>query len=238
MWDFVAPNWETFGGSSDRSGLAHLLARRLALSLSGDGVEKLAARLGDPEAAPSGGLVEPMRYYVLPPVEQTPLAGDIYEGAIGEISGHWVLLTPSCDLANEPVKAEFVLLARCIPLEDQPEYEAWLAKLPAPSNTVVDEIKRLLRNSRKLGQADRVFFLPAALTLPNLIIDFQQIEKIRADDLAALDRVASLDSPFAEALVARFTRYFGRVGTPDLNVDAVMGRLRREAGHAEESPAH
>jgi hypothetical protein len=136
------------------------------------------------------------------------------------------------------VKAEFVLLARCIPLEDQPEYEAWLAKLPAPSNTVVDEIKRLLRNSRKLGQADRVFFLPAALTLPNLIIDFQQIEKIRADDLAALDRVASLDSPFAEALVARFTRYFGRVGTPDLNVDAVMGRLRREAGHAEESPAH
>jgi CheY-like chemotaxis protein len=238
MWDFVAPNWQTFGGSSDRSGLAHLLARRLALSLSGDGVEKLAARLGDSEAVPSGGLVEPMRYYVLPPVEQTPLAGDIYKGSIGEVSGEWVLLTPSCDLANEPVKAEFVLLARCIPLEDQPEYETWHSKLPTPSSTVVDEIKRLLRNSRKKGQADRIFFLPAALTVPNLIIDFQQVEKLRADDLTKLDRIASLDSPFAEALIARFTRYFGRVGTPDLNVDAVMSRLRREAGHDDQARAH
>ena len=70
MWDFVGPHWEKFAETTDRSGLAHLLARRLALSLSADGVERLAARLGDAEAAASVGVVEPMRYYVLPPVER------------------------------------------------------------------------------------------------------------------------------------------------------------------------
>ncbi len=38
-------------------------------------------------------------------------------------------------------------------------------------------------------------------------------------------RSASLVSPFAEAAVSRFTRYFGRVGTDDPDVDAVMVRL-------------
>jgi hypothetical protein len=169
-----------------------------------------------------------MRYYVLPPVEQTPLSVTSTKARSEKISGHWVLLTPSCDLANEPNEGGVRTAREVSPLEDQPEYEAWQAKLPTPSTTVVDEIERLLRNSRKRGQADRVFFLPAALTVPNLIIDFQQIEKIRAGDLAELDRVASVDSPFAEALVRALHALLRRVGTPTLNVEAVMsGHLAR-----------
>jgi hypothetical protein len=38
------------------------------------------------------------------------------------------------------------------------------------------------------------------------------------DRTSGLERLASLDSSFAEGLLARFSRYFGRLGTPDLDV--------------------
>lgn len=227
MWDFVGNNWERFGETPDRASLAHLLARRLAVSLSGSGVERLAAALGEEAPPAAEGRVEPMRYYLLPWVEKTPLAGDLYHGRIGDIEGYWVLLTPSCDLANEPVKAEFVLLAKCLPLEEQQEYRAWREKLPVPGPAQKKKLELLMRNRREKTQPERYYFLPAALTLPNLIVDLQQIEKIPTAELDQFDRLASLDSPFAEALVALFTRYFGRLGTPDLNTDSVLARLRR-----------
>jgi hypothetical protein len=45
--------------------------------------------------------------------------------------------------------------------------------------------------------------------------------------LDEMDRIASIDSPFAEALLAEFTRYFGRVGTPDLDLDYIINRYRQ-----------
>ena len=35
MWDFVQANWDAFQDAPDRTALAYLLARRLAISLSG-----------------------------------------------------------------------------------------------------------------------------------------------------------------------------------------------------------
>ena len=64
------------------------------------------------------------------------------------------------------------------------------------------------------------------LALPHLVIDFEQLTTMSYDELKGLTRVASLDSPFAEAVVARFTRHFGRIGLPDLNVEGVIDRLR------------
>ena len=54
------------------------------------------------------------------------------------------------------------------------------------------------------------------------------------DELNDLDRLASLDSPFAEAVLARFTRYFGRLGTPDLDVDFVLSNLESATHENEE----
>jgi CheY-like chemotaxis protein len=79
MWDFVANHWAQFGDTSDRTALAYLLARRLAISLSGAGVQQLAQELGDATiTSVTEGQIHPMRYYVIPPVEPTPLAGDVY----------------------------------------------------------------------------------------------------------------------------------------------------------------
>ena len=41
-----------------------------------------------------------------------------------------------------------------------------------------------------------------------------------------LKKIASLDSPFAENLLASYSRYKGRIGHPRINVDYVMASLQ------------
>lgn len=227
MWDFVATHWNRFGDTPDRTALAYLLARRLAMSLSGPGIRQLARDLGDPTGiATFEGQVHPMRYYVMPPIEPAPLAGDLYHGQIGNQTGYWILLTPSCDLVAGREKAERVLLTHCSPLSEQPEYKAWLDHLPQPSRTIDTKLRALLRDNRENNQPERFYFLPGALTLPDLVVDFQALVTLPREQMDSLERLASLDSPFAEALLARFARYFGRLGTPDLDLDVIVNRLR------------
>ena len=227
MWDFVATHWDQFGGTSDRTALAYLLARRLAMSLSGPGVQQLAKDLGDPLGnAVAEGQVHPMQYYVMPPVDVSPLMGDLYSGQIGDQTGHWVLLTPSCDLVTGREKAEWVLLARCLPLNEQDEYRRWQESLPNIPSELDGKLRALLKNNRQKTQSERFYFLPGALTLPDLVVDFQRLVALSRERLRNIERLASLDSPFAEALLARFARYFGRLGTPDLDIEVVFSKLR------------
>ena len=172
-----------------------------------------------------------MQYYVIPPIEPAPLCGDVYHGQVGEIQSHWVLLTPSCDLVTGREKAELVLLARCLLLTEQVEYQQWRDSLPAPPRAINGKLQDLLRNNRRDSQAERFFFLPGALSLPDLLVDFQQLVTLQRDRMGRLERLTSLDSPFAEALLARFSRYFGRLGTPDLDVTVLLQRL--QAVHGE-----
>jgi hypothetical protein len=80
--------------------------------------------------------------------------------------------------------------------------------------------------------------LAALDTLPDMLIDFQSLEMIAYGDLSGLRRIASIDSPFAQALIARFTQYFGRIGLPDLDFDEIERRLdAAAASSAAAAPA-
>ena len=234
MWDFVADNWQGFIEEDDRTSLAYLLARRLATSLSGPGIRQFAMDLGDTVASfIDENKVHPMQYYVLPPVaEQQPQVGDIYQGKVGGQEGYWILLTPSCDLVRGREKAEWVTFAFCESLENLPEFEKWKAALSDQSNNSEDRLRSLLRDNRHGYQAERFYFLPGVLVLPHLLADFQQLRNLPLGQLCKLEHKASLDSPFAEALLARFARYFGRLGTPDLDVDGLIARLKVETNAA------
>jgi CheY-like chemotaxis protein len=239
MWNFVAEHWEEINGKGSETDLAYLLARRFALSLSETGIQQLSKSLGgESNGQVAEGKVHPMRYYVMPPVEPSPLAGDIYRGEVAGKAGYWVLLTPSCDMVAGREKAEQVLLASGELLVDQAEYKKWQAKLPNPSKSSVREFSALLSDNRR-RQPERYYCLPGALSLPDLIVDFQKMVMIPRQELAHLERISSLDSPFAEALLARLARYFGRLGTPDLDIGAVMNKLQipRPSGQAS-SRAH
>jgi CheY-like chemotaxis protein len=235
MWNFVAGNWEQLGQTPDHGGLAYLLARRLAKSLSGSGLRELVEGLGySPEGiVTSENTIHPMEYYIMPPVNKDPLAGDIYFGKVGGQEGYWICLTPSCDLVPRKIKgsnemkpkAEYLLLARCFLLEKQEEYKNW--RNDQSNSNKRRALESLMRNRREKSQPERFYFLPGVLNLPDLVVDFQRLISMQYEDACdgRIHRSASLDSPFSESLLAQFSKFFGRLGTPDLDIEAVIGRF-------------
>jgi len=200
MWTFVANHWEQFSDTSDHTSLAYLLARRLATSLSGSGIQQLAQELGDSTGtAVTAGQMHPMQYYVIPPVELAPLAGDVYQGQGGEHNGYWVLLTPSCDLVTGREKADLVLLEHCLPLTDQVEYQQWRDGLPTPPRTSNGKLQDLFRNNRRDSQSERFYFLPGALSLPDLVVDFQQLMTLQQEHMGGAGAPCVAGQPFCRS---------------------------------------
>lgn len=228
MWSFVADHWSELASERDGLTLAYLLARRLSTSLSGSQISKLAEALGyTPAALPAVGKAHPAEYYVMPPLAGAPsLAGDIHRLNDGQ---YRVLVTPSCDLVLG--KNDFVLWAKCISLPECDEYRNW-----ASDQSKEKFLSSLLRNNRA-KQPERYFFLPGSYTVPDLVVDFEQLSNTPCTTLEQSTRIASLDSPFAELMLFRFARFFGRLGTPDLDVPIVVARLKSGLHSDAEPPA-
>ncbi len=224
MWGFVSENWKSIGESEDKISLAYFLARRMALSLSGSGISEMARELGDDgKGIFTEDPVHPLRYYIIPPIDPIPSNGDVYFQK--EYKKYWILLTPACDLIphnGKPPKAENIVMAECLLLEDQKEFKEW-----RDDKSKIDNLKKILGNNRGSGlQPDRFYFLPGSINIPNLVTDFQKLVSISLADLKDYDRIATLDSPYGEALLSKFSRYFGRIGTPDLNHEIVIKSLK------------
>jgi hypothetical protein len=222
MWDFVNTHWKDFTSPHDQADIAYLLARQLALSLQLE-ARRLARTIAGrelPLADPAN--IHPMEMYVPPPLGQNRLAGDIVRGSVTGEMGIWLILTPSCDFEQKG-RLRNVLLARCFPLAEQSEFRVWKQN---PSAITVDPLKALIQDARKDTQPERFKFLPGTFFLEDSVVDFQMLKMITPDDLSKLEVIASLDSPFAEAVVARFARYFGRLGTPDVDKQVVINRLQ------------
>ena len=164
-----------------------------------------------------------MMMYVTPPLTPHRMAGDILREKQGDVEHYWLVLTPSCDFVQG--KAKHVVLAKCDKLSEQGEYASWSACSTNPSRTVIDSLEKLIGDNRK-GQQERFKFLPGTFFLPDLLIDFQQLKSVSVESIGGYEAIATLDSPFAESVLARFTRYFGRLGTPDVDGKVVLNRLQ------------
>lgn len=235
MVDFVEKNWDEL--RDHRADVAHLLMRSLGISLERGGAE-LASELGFPTEEGSDDMVHPTRCYVaLPTGDYT--TGDLLHGpcarhfgAGSDGSTHWyVILTPSCDLVSDRRKAEYVVLARCLPLEGFKEYRQWMKtqstdRGASSTDAKRNKLERLLGSRPHGRQEDRYHYLPAAFEVPDLLVDNQKIVHIAYERLDYYRRVASLDSPYSEELSHRFNRYIGRLGTPDLDLPTALQRMK------------
>lgn len=232
MIDFVEKNWDEL--QDHQADVAHLLMRGLGVSLERGGAE-LATTLGFPVEEGLDHTVHPTRYYVaLPTGDYTtgdllhgPCAGQLDAEEAGET--HWyVILTPSCDLVSGRVKADYVVLARCLPLESFKEYEQWMKEkgTDKKASSKRKNLEKLLRSRPQGRQEDRYHYLPAAFQVPDLLIDNQKIVHISYERLSFYHRVATLDSPYSEELSHRFNRYMGRLGTPELDIPTALNRMK------------
>jgi hypothetical protein len=94
------------------------------------------------------------------------------------------------------------------------------------------KVERLVKNTRD-ESPDRYHFLPGVWDIPDLVVDFQALEHVTLAEVRALACLGTLASPFAEALGSRFQRYIGRIGTPDLDVPAVVAQIRAHSAAPE-----
>jgi CheY-like chemotaxis protein len=231
MWDFVSTHWTKFDMPQHKTDIAYLLTRRLAAKLELKAA-LFAQQLTDENTAQTitGSDVHPMQIYLYPKIDQLQ-GGDILSGKVGEVDANWIVLSPTCDLVQN--KAEKVLLARCIPLSETIEHSTWIKQ---PGTKTEKALMDLIGDNRKDSdkshgkriQPERYKYLPGTFFITDSVVDFQDIVTISIEliaDESKFKRVACLASPFAEALLGKFTRYFSRLGTPDISKAAVLGRL-------------
>lgn len=221
MWNFVGSHWKDFTSPHAQADIAYLLARRLSLALEGEArqLAQKAAGSGIPQAAET--CVHPMQIYAPPPIADLRHAGDVLHGEIDGVSAYWLILTPSCDFAQAG-RLHQILVAQCLPLTGETEYLNWKQNPAANAGP----LKSLIGDNRQNTQSERFKFLPGTYFLPDLVVDFQRLKSVTPDKCGGLQVVATLDSPFAEAVLARFARYFGRLGTPDIDKNVVIDRIQ------------
>ena len=166
--------------------------------------------------------MQPIEFYVLPPVSKHLATGDVLEGTVCAKSGLWVVMHPTCDMVPRirgkeiEYKAEYVVLAEATPLVDYNEYTDWRG-----DNTKNKRLENLMNNNRD-KQPERYWFMPGVLTIPDSVLDFQRIVVDKIDSVLALKKIASLDSPFAENLLTSYVRYKARIGQPRLDASSVI----------------
>lgn len=167
----------------------------------------------------------PAEVYIMPPIKKYFFTGDILENK--ESQDFFLILTPACDMELRKSKdgkdlyrnADKIILAKLIKFNQIAEVIDYIA---THSNTKKKEVERYIQNSSK----DRYYYLPSfGSQIPGFLIDYQDINRIKPEELTIYERVASVDEPFLKDIIARFTSYYARQGSPDFDMDTILKKL-------------
>lgn len=243
MWDEVVPNWlEYCRGQEGDSGIGFveaLLLSRLSRFIDSKRMAVLYSK-------------HPGHRYIFPSVSANFGPGDILFDY--KDWRWWVVLNPACDLvpraskgaphSESQPKVDLVLCASAKPLSEFREYSSWQS---TKSNGKKKELENFLTRTE-----GRYRYCPSFRLIPHLVVDLADTRVINWNslfdpkDIASSDldrlvqhqvipegidrskefvRIASLASPFAEALVVQHSQYFGRVGVPDFDCASVINSL-------------
>jgi len=211
MWDELAPNWDEYMQGGGAAGVAQVLITRLARTLEADQTQAFTSH--------------PNHRYLYPAATTMRGPGDVLREKRDEETLWWVVLTPACDFVPRKdgrMNAERIVLAHAGPLKEAEKYKSWSGK-PADADKWIS-----LRRNILMSTQNRFCYLPALRDIPDLVVDLQHLRSIAAEDLREFDAVASLATPYAEALLVQHSHYAGRIGIPDLDSEVVKERLLAE----------
>ncbi len=233
MWGFVVKNWSQISSLTRQPDFIRLLLRRLGLQFASDVAATIRRVYPDSSPPdPSQDTVHPVEYYVRPPIGEDPKLGDLRLLGAGDDEQLVVVLWPSCDLVHrgDQCKVERALCARLRQVEEFEEYTAW-ATDAKPNKKKERALLSLMENVRKAPgtQPERYHFLPGAWDMRARVADFGDLMHVPVADLRKAPCIATVASPFAESISSRLVRYLGRLGTPDLDREIVLGSLRPDS---------
>ncbi|BAJ29369.1 MULTISPECIES: response regulator [Kitasatospora] len=237
--DVIAPNWEQMA-TTDMSETALVLVHRLSAWLKDSAVQELDSVIG----SGVGSVVahsSAARVYLNPPVTSHLTAADLVSTSEGQ---WWLVLTPACDLYEDEAsageagarqaKVEFVRLARAAEIRESAPFRTWDATRNGKNKQALQRIFRTDHNRYRV--------LPKYLNIPDLVVDFEDVSSVPLADIrrhlesGEWKRVATLDSPFAEAFLTAHSRTVGRIGTPDIDFTSLEIRLTSEPAPGTATP--
>ncbi|MEE1096096.1 MAG: response regulator [Paludibacteraceae bacterium] len=215
FWGTIQPKNNIFKPEADDLSLGYMLLRNMADTLSRDNIRQL---LGDDTIKEDK--VHPMEFYIYPTDTTTEYqTGEIIKNK--ETDEIFVILTPSCDFIKRGTserKVDHILLLKTILLTETKEYK----KYNKDKDKYTESLKQFINSSK----GDRYFFLPQTPFIENRVIDFQNKEIVSYEQLCAnFERIAKLDNPYAQSMSATYTRYYNRIGFPDIDCDYILGLL-------------
>lgn len=179
--------------------------------------------------------VEPIEMYMFPnPIKQVCTC-DIYKKYIdANIDEYFIVLTPSCDLANK--KVDEVILCK---IKNYDEVQSFKERLEIYNNEQNKESKKAkkakgdlmkwFRNSH--SDSLRYHFLPKVKDFTGGFVDFRSILSLEYDkergeiiDDSYL-KIGVITESFKRDIVSRFSSYYHRQGQPEFNCDSVLNNL-------------
>lgn len=206
IWDFIDENWEVLSRDAEfaNSGLERLVRRRAAVQMN----ERL-----HPDGLEPRPDADKYDYYVWPALPGALRLGTILKE--NEKDKYFLVLTPHCHLVPngkdgegkpKAPKADMVLLSECRPA------------LEIVQNLKIPNRHGFLRIPAVFGVPDgRYCFLPGFAALPDLLCDLMRLTSVPYPDVETrFQRLAMLDSPFAEAVQSSLSRFYANVGHRNL----------------------
>ena len=179
--------------------------------------------------------VEPIEMYMFPnPIKQVCTC-DIYKKYIDtNIDEYFIVLTPSCDLANK--KVDEVILCK---IKNYDEVQSFKERLEIYNNEQNKEsnkakkakgdLMKWFRNSH--SDSLRYHFLPKVKDFTGGFVDFRSILSLEYDKESGeiMDdsylKIGVITESFKRDIVSRFSSYYHRQGQPEFNCDSVLNNL-------------
>jgi len=224
LWNFLEDKWQQLNNPSPLGArvLERMVRRRAAVQI---------AEIDQSSESP--GFVErhAPEYYVYPAFDtQYFNLGDILRSL--RDSNDWrVVMTPHCHLfkqqGQEKPRADHVLLVRAVKARDVLGEKLDKVK----TQEKLQQRRKLSQWARSPAQTEgkpegRYWYLPGFLDIPHSFCDFLQVESVPYGKLMNdLQRVATLTSPYAEALQSCFAGFYASVGIPTMQTESIESLL-------------
>lgn len=165
----------------------------------------------------------PAEVYITPVIKPNVFTGDLVNK--NGTDEYFIVLTPSCDLAQ--TKAKDILLVNLEPTNSSiiNEKVKVITKNKA-SSEVIEESEIILQNLIHNTYSNKYHFLPKYKEINGGLINFQKLNAVRVKEFNNnFNRVASINSGFTKDIVARFSYYYSRQGSPDFNHNEIYESL-------------
>ncbi len=203
---------------------------------------QLAAALEHPLGKENS--IKAWEQFIYPPIDTSLCTGDILHKVDGtENPGDFrVILSPPCDLVEGPNRhpvAE-VLLGRCVSVRSPEVLRKKSLKEYYPNGQSNANLPEQLGKKLCDDKLDGMVVIPKLSgVFPAMVLDLKSLHVAEREKIAAgselvkedseFIRLASMDSPFREALSWRFTHTIGRPGYPPVDEESLGRDLKEEA---------